>query len=149
MGEISSALRDAGIENWQDNSSQDVQRVSPTGPPFSCTPAMIEGAEILRIDKEFLSKKKSFSSLGRCKLCLRLSLVFSSDAFGSRSDKGSKLRWFLKLCLRKHYALPGQRAHDTGQMLLLRPRQGLSSTASKAFTESPLKRSSLKKAGAS
>lgn len=78
---FSSALRATGRENGLNPSSQDIQRVSPTGPKLLDTLAKEEALSFLKMEGEFLrqkKKKKSFSSLGKLQLCLtaRLSLYY-------------------------------------------------------------------------
>ena len=72
MYTVSYARRDTGKENWLNSSRQDLHRVNPIGPKSLYTPAKEKGTAILKMEREFLRKKKVSSLWGSFSSVLQL-----------------------------------------------------------------------------
>lgn len=78
MYTVSYARRDTGKENWLHSSRQDLHRVNPIGPKSLYTPAKEKGTAILKMEREFLRKKKKFLLFGEALALSYSSIIFLS-----------------------------------------------------------------------
>lgn len=113
---FSSALRATGRENWLNHSSQDIQRVSPTGPKLLDTPAKEEALSFLKMEGKFLRQKKEFLLFGEASALSYSSLSIIFWRLQKPYWQGSKFRCFLKLSPLSF--LTGGCVDGTGQMPL-------------------------------